>query len=229
MRAIAPEGMAVARDGIGVSRRELLRRSLGAGVFLVLAEWLAGTLGFLWPQTAIAGLRVRVGTLADIEAANPGLPVADGFPAYVPQAKAFVVLVEPGDGFRPGSDATGTGAGVNVIALSQRCPHLGCRPEPCLEDWWMHCPCHQSRYDRLGIKPAGLTYGPAPRSMDRYAVEVSDTGVLTVDMGRIVMGPLPIALGQPGVIPPRLWRCSTPRVGPLRKRRPTLPRSMPRG
>jgi cytochrome b6-f complex iron-sulfur subunit len=196
--------MAVARDGIGVSRRELLRRSLGAGVFLVLAEWLAGTLGFLWPQTAIAGLRVRVGTLADIEAANPGLPVADGFPAYVPQAKAFVVLVEPGDGFRPGSDATGTGAGVNVIALSQRCPHLGCRPEPCLEDWWMHCPCHQSRYDRLGIKPAGLTYGPAPRSMDRYAVEVSDTGVLTVDMARIVMGPLPIALGQPGVIPPRV-------------------------
>ena len=151
-----------------------------------------------------AGLRVRVGTLADIEAANPGLPVADGFPAYVPQAKAFVVLVEPGDGFRPGSDATGTGAGVNVIALSQRCPHLGCRPEPCLEDWWMHCPCHQSRYDRLGIKPAGLTYGPAPRSMDRYAVEVSDTGVLTVDMARIVMGPLPIALGQPGVIPPRV-------------------------
>src|SRR6186997_2799545 len=104
--------MAVARDGIGVSRRELLRRSLGAGVFLVLAEWIAGTLGFLWPQTAIAGLRVRVGTLADIEAANPSLPVADGFPAYVAVAKAFVVLVEPGDGFRPGSDATGTGAGV---------------------------------------------------------------------------------------------------------------------
>jgi cytochrome b6-f complex iron-sulfur subunit len=192
--------------GDPISRRTLLRRSLAGGVALLAAEWLAGTIGFLWPATAIARARVRVGTLDALAAASPALPIRDGFPAYVPAARAFVVVVEPGLGFAPGTDETGTGAGVNVIALSQVCPHLGCRPNPCLEDWWMHCPCHQSRYDRLGIKPAGNGFGPAPRGMDRFAVEVDDAGVLTVDTGRIVLGPLPVALGEPGVIPPRVPR-----------------------
>jgi cytochrome b6-f complex iron-sulfur subunit len=114
-----------------------------------------------------------------------------------------VVILEPRVGrFLPGADTTGTGSGVNVLALSQRCPHLGCRPNPCLEDYWFHCPCHQSRYDRLGIKAAGEVFGPAPRGMDRYPVEVDDGGRLTIDTSRVIMGPLPIALGQPGLIPP---------------------------
>ncbi|HYH91556.1 MAG TPA: hypothetical protein VD763_00230, partial [Candidatus Saccharimonadales bacterium] len=67
---------------------------------------------------------------------------------------------------------------------------------------WFHCPCHQSRYDRLGTKAEGEQFGPAPRSLDRYAVEVDAQGVLTVDTSRITLGPLPVALGQPGIIPP---------------------------
>ena len=93
---------------------------------------------------------------------------------------------------------------MNVRALSQRCPHLGCRPNPCVEDFWFHCPCHQSRYDRLGTKAAGL--GPAARGMDRLATEVDRNGVLTIDTLKIVLGPLPVALGQPGLIPPRVAR-----------------------
>ena len=68
----------------------------------------------------------------------------------------------------------------------------------------MHCPCHQSRYDRLGIKAAGEEYGPAPRGMDRFAVEVDREGVLTIDTTRVILGPLPVALGQPGLILPRV-------------------------
>ena len=40
--------------------------------------------------------------------------------------------------------------------------------------------------------------------MDRFAVEVDAEGVLTIDTSRVNLGPLPIALGQPGVIPPRV-------------------------
>ena len=128
-------------------------------------------------------------------------------PGYVAAARAFVVLVDPAtDRFLPGADTTGTGARVNVLALSQRCPHLGCRPNPCLEDYWFHCPCHQSQYDRLGIKAGGELFGPAPRSMDRFPVAVDGDGVLTIDTSRVIMGPLPIALGQPGIIPPRVPR-----------------------
>ena len=57
--------------------------------------------------------------------------------------------------FIEGADATGDGTSVNVRALYQRCPHLGCKPNPCLKNFWFECPCHGSRYDRLGIKALG--------------------------------------------------------------------------
>jgi cytochrome b6-f complex iron-sulfur subunit len=187
----------------GLSRRALLRRAVGAGIGLWLLELSAGTVGFLWSALAIAAPRVRVGTFSELLAANGDLPVDAGFPAYVPAARAFIVIVDPGrGGWVPGTDPTGEGTVLNVRALSQRCPHLGCRPNPCLEDFWLRCPCHQSRYDRLGIKVAGDLFGPAPRGMDRFAVSVDGDGVLFVDTSRINLGPLPIALGQPGLIPP---------------------------
>jgi cytochrome b6-f complex iron-sulfur subunit len=189
----------------GLTRRTLMRRAIEAGIGLWVLELLGGTAGFLWSAVALAAPKVAVGTLADLIAANPGLPVREGFPAYVPAARAFVVLVDPGRGrWQAGIDPTGDGVALNVRALSQRCPHLGCRPNPCVEDLWFHCPCHQSRYDRLGIKADGVLFGPAPRGMDRYAISVDAAGVLTIDTARVTLGPLPVALGQPGLIPPRV-------------------------
>lgn len=189
----------------GLSRRVLLRRGIGAAVGVLAVEWLAGTLGFAWSAVAGATPKVRVGTLDDLLGTNPGLPIGDGFPAYVAAAKAFVILVDPArGGWQTGVDTTGDGTALNVRALSQRCPHLGCRPNPCIEDFWFHCPCHQSRYDRLGIKAAGERFGPAPHGMDRYAISVDAAGVLTIDTGKITLGPLPVVLGEPGLIPPRV-------------------------
>lgn len=187
----------------GLSRRALLRRALGAALGLWAIEAVAGTIGFAWSAGRAAGGVVRVGTFSEFLAMNGSLPVGAGFPAYVAAAKAFVVVVDPArGGWFAGEDATGDGQALNVRALSQICPHLGCRPNPCLEDFWMRCPCHQSRYDRLGIKIAGERYGPAERGMDRFAVRVDGDGVLFVDTSKVTFGPLPIALGQPGVIPP---------------------------
>jgi Rieske Fe-S protein len=191
------------RPVLGISRRALLRRSIGLGMAVWLAESAGATLGFLWSAVASNPPRVRVGSLEDLIEGNGGLPIADGFPAYVPAARAFVMLLDPAKAaFFPGSDLTGDGTELNVRALSQICPHLGCRPNPCLEDYWFRCPCHQSRYDRLGIKPAGTAFGPASRGMDRFAIEVDAKGVLTIDTTHVTYGPLPIQLGQPGVIPP---------------------------
>jgi len=189
----------------GVSRRELLRGSLAAGMGLWLLEVTAGTVGFLWPNLeGKFGGEVVVGTLADIKAANSTLPIDQGFPAYVGSAKAFVILIDPSQQrFIQGEDQVGDGTSVNVRALYQRCPHLGCKPNPCLKNFWFECPCHGSRYDRLGIKAAGPQYGPAARSMDRFSASVDSAGVLTLDTGKITLGPLPIAVGQPGIIPPR--------------------------
>jgi len=189
----------------GISRRELIRGSLAAGMGLWLLEVTAGSIGFLWPNLkGKFGGDVRVGTLDEIKTANSTLPIADGFPAYVSSAKAFVALVDPSQQrFIPGEDASGDGTLVNVRAMYQRCPHLGCKPNPCQKNFWLECPCHGSRYDRLGVKAAGALFGPAPRGMDRFAVRVEADGVLVINTGKITLGPLPIAVGQPGIIPPR--------------------------
>ena len=189
----------------GLSRRTLLRRSLGVAVGVAALEGLAGMLSFVWPTAARTATRVRVGTLAELIAANAALPIADGFPAFVPDARAFVMTIDPArGGWTAGADPTGDGTTLNVRAVSQRCPHLGCRPNPCIEDFWFRCPCHQSRYDRLGIKADGIQYGPAARGMDRHPIEVDRDGALTVDTARVILGPLPVVLGQPGLIPPRV-------------------------
>ena len=189
----------------GVSRRRLLRFSIGGAVALWLTEVAAGSIGFLWPNLKGGfGGEVKIGTLEDVKAANSTLPIGEGFPAYVQAARAFIVLHDPSrQQFVPGEDKTGDGVALNVRALYQRCPHLGCKPNPCLKNFWLECPCHGSRYDRLGIKANGPAYGPAPRSMDRFSATVQADGSLVLDTSKITLGPLPVAVGQPGIIPPK--------------------------
>jgi cytochrome b6-f complex iron-sulfur subunit len=189
----------------GLSRRSLMRVAIGAGVGLFTLEALAGTVAFAWPnlRKGFGGV-IKIGTLDEVKAKNTILPIADGFPAYFAEARSYVVLRDPSQQrFIPGEDTTGDGSALNVRALYQRCPHLGCKPNPCLKNYWFECPCHGSRYDRLGIKADGAQYGPAPRSMDRFSISVDGGGALSIDTGKITLGPLPVALGQPGLIPPR--------------------------
>jgi cytochrome b6-f complex iron-sulfur subunit len=189
----------------GLSRRSLMRVAIGAGVGLFTLEALAGTVAFAWPNLRKGfGGTITIGTLDDVKSKNTTLPISDGFPAYFAEARAYVVLRDPSQQrFIPGDDTTGDGSAMNVRALYQRCPHLGCKPNPCLKNFWFECPCHGSRYDRLGIKADGPQYGPAPRSMDRFSISVDGGGILSIDTGKITLGPLPVALGQPGLIPPR--------------------------
>jgi cytochrome b6-f complex iron-sulfur subunit len=206
-KALTPEAIkSLRRHQVqGLSRRQLLRYSIGGATALWLLEVTAGTIGFIWPNLSGGfGGKVKIGTLDDLKLQNSALPISDGFPAYVAEARAYIILIDPGhQQFVAGEDTSGAGNALNVRALYQRCPHLGCKPNPCLKNFWFECPCHGSRYDRLGIKAAGAQYGPAARSMDRFSASVDSGGVLTLDTGKITLGPLPVALGQPGIIPPR--------------------------
>ena len=206
-KALTPQAIkALRKEQVqGLSRRQLMRVAIGAGIGLFTLEALAGTLAFAWPNLSKGfGGVLKIGTLEDVKAANSNLPISEGFPAYYAEARSFVVLKDPAQQrFLAGEDTTGDGSALNVRALYQRCPHLGCKPNPCLKNFWMECPCHGSRYDRLGIKADGPQYGPAPRSMDRFSISVDGTGELSIDTGKITLGPLPVAVGQPGIIPPR--------------------------
>jgi cytochrome b6-f complex iron-sulfur subunit len=187
----------------GLSRRTLIRRSIAAAVTLWLLELTGGTLGYLWPNLSRGfGGQLTLGDLDTVAASNAvqGATLKDGAPSYFPDARCYVQLIDPTRAFNDGTSADGEGLNTNVRTLYQRCPHLGCKPNFCLTNYWFECPCHGSRYDRLGQKVQEL--GPAPRSLDRFAHVVA-SGVLTVDTSRINLGPLPIALGQPGLIPAR--------------------------
>ena len=187
----------------GMSRRTLIRRSLGAGVALWLLEVTGGTLGFLWPAVGRGfGASITLGNIETVDGspAVQGQGLHDGAPAYFSLARAYVQLIDPNRGFSDGESTDGEGLATNVRTLYQRCPHLGCKPNFCTVNYYFECACHGSRYDRLGIKV--LELGPAPRSMDWFAHAV-EGGVLTIDTSRITLGPLPVAQGQPGLIPPR--------------------------
>ena len=166
----------------------------------------AGTLAFAWPNLAGGfGAPIKIGDLDTVKLQNALAPDRRGVPGLLLRSPCVRDPVRP----RPaalhcqGEDTTGDGQALNVRALYQRCPHLGCKPNPCLKNFWFECPCHGSRYDRLGIKADGAAFGPAPRGMDRFSITVDGSGVLTINTGKITLGPLPVALGQPGLIPPR--------------------------
>lgn len=75
-------------------------------------------------------------------------------------------------------------AGGQLFALSQKCPHLGCRVPFCDSSGRFECPCHGSKYDLAGE----WIEGPAPRGLDRYKLGL-DGANLVVDTSVLLQGP----------------------------------------
>ena len=73
-----------------------------------------------------------------------------------------------------------------IVALSEKCTHLGCRVPFCQSSGQFECPCHGTTFNRVGEYRSG----PAPRGMDRYPVEV-ENGLLVIDTGAPIEGPSP--------------------------------------
>ncbi len=122
--------------------------------------------------------------IADVEAS-----IEKKEPYYNASAKIYIQPF-PKDAIRNARKAYGAEPGVlagmeaGFVALYQKCPHLGCRVPWCQTSQWFECPCHGSKYNRVGEKKSG----PAPRGMDRYGLTVSgDT--ITVDTAVLAQGP----------------------------------------
>jgi cytochrome b6-f complex iron-sulfur subunit len=77
-----------------------------------------------------------------------------------------------------------TSSAGDLVALYQKCPHLGCRVPFCGSSGRFECPCHGSKYNIRGE----YIEGPAPRGMDRFLIKVSGNRVL-VDTAIVVEGP----------------------------------------
>jgi cytochrome b6-f complex iron-sulfur subunit len=180
-------------ETLGVTRRQFLNRSIVIFMGFSISVFGAQVIAFLWPQASDGfGSKIRVGKLPEIKTA---IGENDGF-LYVPEGKMWVTeypaaaLDKARDVY---SEQELSGMENGLIALFQKCPHLGCRVPDCQTSQWFECPCHGSRYNQVGEKKGG----PAPRGMDRFAMEVDSGDNFLVDTGTIIQGP-PIGTNTTG-------------------------------
>ncbi len=171
----------------GVVRRQFLNRSIVATFGLGLSSFGAAAFAFLSPQEAGGfGSVINVGTITDIKAA---IRAGGGF-LYVPEGRMWITeypeaALENAVASYSYYDQIAPSLEVGLTALFQTCPHLGCRVPECVTSQWFECPCHGSKYNRVGEKKAG----PTPRGLDLFSTEVTAADELLVNTGTIILGP----------------------------------------
>ena len=173
-------------EQLGVTRRQFFNRSIMIGIGLGLGSFGAATLGFVWPSAAKGGFggKITVGSISDAQAA-----FAKKQPLYNATARTYMVPYPKADLPKARKIAAYTqpiiaGMEAGYVALYQRCVHLGCRVPFCETSQWFECPCHGSKYSRVGEKRGG----PAPRGLDRFVFEIAGANIV-VDTGNLVLGP----------------------------------------
>ena len=173
-------------EAIGVSRRQFFNRTAVTLMAASIGAFGASVVGFLWKGAEGGfGSKINAGKVDDILA---GIRANKGF-LYLAEARAWVTEYPKGSLSKAqavyGAQApVFAGMQAGVVALYQKCPHLGCRVPECASSQWFECQCHGSQYNRVGEKKGG----PAPRGMDRFAVSVTN-GNLTIDTGSVFARP----------------------------------------
>lgn len=188
-------------ETIGVSRRQFFNRTIVGLMGMSITGFGVACIAFLWPQGASGfGSKIKVGLISDL---LTEIRDNQGF-LYKPEGRMWLTeypngAVEKARAAYTPAELSGMAAGHDlglsggIVALYQKCPHLGCRVPNCVTSQWFECPCHGSKYNQVGEKRGG----PAPRGMDRFAMEVGADGSLTVDTGTIIQGP-PIGTNTTG-------------------------------
>ncbi len=181
-------------ETLGETRRAFFNRATVTLMSASLGAFGASLIGFLWKGASGGfGSKIAVGKIDDV---MQGIKSNKGF-MYYPEARAWVTEY-PKDSLAKAEAIYGKQAAVfagmqaGVVALYQKCPHLGCRVPDCKSSQWFECGCHGSMYNRVGEKKGG----PAPRGMDRFGIAVNN-GVLVIDTGAVFGGP-PIGVNTTG-------------------------------
>jgi len=167
-----------------LSRRDFFRGGLLAGLLVFAAQFGGASIAFLWPQ--LKGGFGSVITLTDPPDAILAQIKTQRQPYYY-GAGRFYLINYTGDGAKPGGIYAGLTASApngTLMALYQKCAHLGCRVPFCQQSQWFECPCHGSKYNYAGE----YELGPAPNGLQRFPVKVQG-GQVSVDTGSPTQGP----------------------------------------
>ena len=165
----------------GMTRRQFLGKALGITFGAFAGIQLISWLGFFYPKVSGGfGSKIDAGRVDDLK---DQIFQSDGsvIPAFIPEARAYVLPFDD-NGNSQFSDSGTIADGL--VAVYQRCVHLGCRVPWCNTSQGFECPCHGSKYNMVGEYYAG----PAPRNLDRFIVSVSG-GKLIIDTGSVIESP----------------------------------------
>jgi len=175
-----------------LSRRRFLRRSMLVVFGLSTTAAVAASLDMLYPNLAGQfGSAFTVGKKSDFPAAKPSdYKIGQAGVFYVQEAKTYLSHLAAGTPLLLSGTALSDqlnsekfvkdSDGSLWVALYQRCVHLGCTyafRDDCVS---FKCPCHGSHYNVDGE----YLDGPAPRSLDRFALSFSGDSVI-VDTGSL--------------------------------------------
>ena len=182
-----PPRIEISETEYGVTRRKFFNRATALVFGIFLLQFTLAGLWFFWPKLKGGfGTPIKAGSVDSLKA-----QVIDGasiVPLFIPAAQAWVVPFAmqemPGSSFEstPEVVAGGETDGIGLMAMWQKCVHLGCRVPSCESSQGFECPCHGSKYNAHGEYDSG----PAPRNMDRFAVSVDAAGDFIIDTGAVV-------------------------------------------
>jgi cytochrome b6-f complex iron-sulfur subunit len=184
------EASEIARERL--SRRRFLRRATLAVWGASAAAGIGGALFMMYPNLAGQfGSILTVGVKADFPAATPeNFRIGQAGVFYHQAAKAYIIHLDKTTNFLlNGTTLVGQLESESIvkdadgsywIALYQRCVHLGCTVPFRNDCVSFKCPCHGSHYHVDGE----YLDGPAPRSLDRFALSFDGENVL-VDTGTL--------------------------------------------
>jgi len=144
-----------------LDRRKFLSRAWKGGTALLAV---AGT----WTSWDLLRPRLAAGFGTEVKSVSPDAVPSDTV-VEIRQARAYLTKVNG-----------------EVVALSEVCPHLGCRVPYCDSSGEFECPCHGSKFNRAG----DYLEGPTPRGMDKYAVSIVD-GIAVIDTSKKIDGLAP--------------------------------------
>jgi cytochrome b6-f complex iron-sulfur subunit len=162
-----------------ISRRDFFRTGLLASFGVFVAQFGGASLAFLWPKLSGFG---SVLTVPDSLSTIKDQISSTRAPYYF-GAGRFYLIGYNGTGDKDGGVYSGITAD-GLMAIYQKCAHLGCRVPFCDQSRWFECPCHGSKYNYAGE----WQLGPAPTRLHRFKVTVSGESV-QVDTSKVILGP----------------------------------------
>jgi cytochrome b6-f complex iron-sulfur subunit len=180
------ERQPVDEEAIGISRRQFFNRGIVLSLALAIGAFGAAALAFLYSKsTGGFGSKVEVDkNLKDVLAFTSEKKE----PYYVPEARTYLVPYPVEDVPKakqvPQYEKLIPNMEQGIVAIYQKCVHLGCKVPWCASSQWFECPCHGSKYSRVGEKRGG----PAPRGLDYFVISISGSGAMAIDTAVVLPG-----------------------------------------